>query len=58
MRVISIIEDQAIIKRILQHLGIWETRSHDPPAQKTPHSAEYVYDDTYSQIPPGDYFLQ
>jgi len=34
MRVISIIEDQAIIKKILQHLGIWETRSHDPPACK------------------------
>jgi putative transposase len=34
MKVISIIEDQAIIKKILQHLGIWETRlprltSHD-----------------------------
>jgi len=58
MRVISVIEDQAIIKKILQHLGIWETRSHDPPAQKTPHIAEYVYDDAYSQIPPGDYYLQ
>ena len=58
MRVISIIEDQAIIKKILQHLGIWETRSHDPPACKIPHTVEFTYDDAYSQIPPGDYFLQ
>ena len=26
MRVISVIEDQAIIKKILQHLGIWDTQ--------------------------------
>jgi len=48
MRVISMIEDQAVIKKILQHLRIWETRlvgrsatrvdsNHDPPACKIPH---------------------
>jgi hypothetical protein len=58
MRVISVIEDQAIIKKILQHLGIWETRNHDPPACKIPHTVEFTYDNAYSQIPPGDYFLQ
>lgn len=58
MRVISVIEDQPLIKKILQHLGIWETRNHDPPACETPHTIEYTYDNAYSQIPPDDYYLQ
>ncbi len=58
MRVISIIEDQAIIKKILQHLGIWGTRSHDPPGFRTPQAVEFTYDDAYSQIPPDAYYLQ
>ena len=31
MRLIAFIEDDATIKKILQHLGLWETRSHAPP---------------------------
>ena len=58
MRVISVIEDQAIIKKILQHLGLWETRSHDPPACIMPHTLEFTYDDAYAQIPAGDEYLQ
>ena len=38
------------VKKILQHLGLWDTRSHDPPAREIPHIVEYVYDDAYSQI--------
>ena len=58
LRVISVIEDQAIIKKILQHLGLWETRSHDPPACIMPHTLEFTYDDAYAQIPAGDEYLQ
>ena len=58
MKVIGVIEDESIIKKILQHLSLWETRSHDPPACKIPHIVEYVYDDAYSQIPPDDHYLQ
>jgi hypothetical protein len=31
MKVISFIEDDAPIKKILKHSGLWETRNHDPP---------------------------
>ena len=31
MRIISFIEDDAVIKQILKHLNLWETRIHDPP---------------------------
>lgn len=31
MRVIAFIKDQPLIEKILSHLGLWETRNHDPP---------------------------
>ena len=31
MKVIAFIEDDALIKKILKHLGLWDTRIHDPP---------------------------
>ena len=32
MRVIAVIEDDIVIRKILVHLGLWDTRSHDPPS--------------------------
>ena len=32
MKIISFIEEQAVIKQILQHLGLWEIRNTGPPA--------------------------
>jgi hypothetical protein len=55
MRVISFIEDQDVIKKILKHLGLWEVKPRPPPKaigpQKTP---EYSIDYFDSQIPPSD----
>ena len=31
MRIVSFVEDETIIKKILKHLNLWETRIHDPP---------------------------
>jgi hypothetical protein len=31
MRILSIIEDLDIVKKILQHLNLWATKNHDPP---------------------------
>ena len=55
MRIISFIEDSEVIKKILLHLGLWETRNHDSPPKKTlkanhidhivPELPETVYDD-------------
>ena len=58
MRIISFIEDKEIIKKILVHLRLWETRNHDPPPRKLnmqkyipdlPEVKEAVYDD-FSQL--------
>jgi hypothetical protein len=56
MRVISVIEDPLIIKKILKHLGLWETRNHDPPPENSSYIPELTYDDSDSQIPAYDYW--
>ncbi len=58
MKIISFIEDDAIIQKILRHLGLWETRNHDPPSRKDSDIPELTYDDSNSQLPPIDYWLQ
>jgi hypothetical protein len=62
MKVIGFIEDDALIKRILKHLKLWETRIHDPPrlddTQIADIETELTYDDTYSQLPPIEYWTQ
>lgn len=56
MKIIAFIEFPHIIKRILEHLGLWLTYNHDPPPPKTDNSTCVRYDDAYSQIPPYDYW--
>ena len=34
MRIISIIEDQEVINKILGHLGLWQTAQRPPPKPK------------------------
>jgi hypothetical protein len=62
MKVIAFIEDDAPIKKILEHLGSWETCNHDPPKSDILHTpiieAELTYDYTYSQLPPIGYWTQ
>ncbi|MFH1351318.1 MAG: transposase, partial [Pseudomonadota bacterium] len=68
MKVISVIEDEGVIKKILKHLGLWEVKPRPPPKatclradthrqagpQKTP---EYRIDYSVSQLPTSDKWL-
>ena len=58
MKIITFIEHEAVIEKILRHLGLWETRNHDPPVRNASHIPEFTYDDDYSQVPSIDYWLQ
>ena len=58
MRIISFIEKPEIIKKILKHLNLWDTRINDPPVKKPEHIPELTYDDSFSQIPETDYWAQ
>ena len=48
MRIISIIEDQEVINKILLHLGLWHTKQRPPPKPKT---LELQIDYSDSQLP-------
>ena len=48
MRIISFIDQPDVIKKILQHLGLWE-ESHAPP-DKNQRKREITFDPSYSQL--------
>ena len=48
MRIISFIDAPDVIKKILQHLGLWE-ESHAPPESERP-IKELTIDPSYSQL--------
>ena len=48
MRIISFIDQPDVIKKILQHLGLWE-ESHAPP-EKSQRKKEITFDPSYSQL--------
>jgi len=54
MKVISVIEDEEVIKKILKHLGLWDRKARPPPKQK---SHEYSIDYSESQLPASDKWL-
>jgi hypothetical protein len=58
MKIISFIEESDIIRKILVHLNLWETRNHDPPAAKYSQVPELTYDDSYSQLLFTDAWIQ
>ena len=52
MKIIAFIEEEPVIRKILVHLGLWETRNHDPPdLQKGDYEEEYTIDYSFSQLP-------
>ncbi|MBU1181141.1 MAG: hypothetical protein KKF00_03045 [Proteobacteria bacterium] len=40
-----------VIRKILVHLDLWETRNRDPPTEKHTQIQELTYGDSYSQLP-------
>ena len=58
MKVISMIEDEEIIKKILKHLGLWEVKARPPPkATGPPKTVEHHIDYSVSQVPVSDKWL-
>lgn len=48
MRIISFIDRGDVIRKILEHLGLWE-KSHAPP-DRSPPVKEITFDRAYSQL--------
>jgi len=64
MRVIASIEDPKVIRRILEHLGLWLAnarpvpKAHSPPLQPVPFEAFFsqmpaLEEEDLSQLPPA-----
>jgi hypothetical protein len=53
-RTISFTDQPGVIKKILQHIGLWE-ESHAPP-ERDPPIKEITFDPSYSQLTNGGYF--
>jgi len=50
MKIISFIEDEEVIEKILKHLGLWDLKLRHPPKVKAP-SVTISIDDSDSQVP-------
>ena len=48
MRIISFIDQSGVIKKILQHLGLWEDSQAPPDVE--PVNREITFDPSYSQL--------
>ncbi len=58
MRVISVIKQDEIIKKILKHLGLWDQKARPPPKIRSgAESDETVIDVSFSQLPMSDNHL-
>ena len=64
MKIISMIEDEEVIKKILKHLGLWpveslkvkrEKRARPPPKTRAaPTRTDTLIEDSFSQLPVSD----
>ena len=58
MKIISFIEEQAVIKQILQHIGLWDIRNTGPPPRTDLNIVrELAYQVVPDQEPPDDGFF-
>ena len=56
MKILSYIEDEQVIKKILTHLGLWKVKARPPPKTKAP-PVDMHLDYSNSQLPPSEEYL-
>jgi hypothetical protein len=57
MRIISLIDDAEIIKKILKHLGLWEVKRKPPPCANGPPPEAFIIYDQSSAPSVDDYLI-
>jgi hypothetical protein len=58
MKVISVIEDSEIVKKLLKHFGLWDQKARPPPKLRpAAERAVTLIDDSFSQVPASDNYL-
>jgi hypothetical protein len=57
MKIISFIEDEEIIKKILNHMGLWDVK-HKPPARaNSPPTEPFIIYDEFSSPGADEYII-
>jgi len=56
MKIISFIENEEVIKKILKHLGLWEVKARPPPRVNASPPDVYI-DYSDFQVPPCEDYL-
>jgi hypothetical protein len=56
MRIISLIDDAEIIKKILKHLDLWDVKHKPPPRANDPPSEAFIIYDG-SSVPSADDYI-
>ena len=56
MRIISFIENEEVIKKILKHLDLWKIKARPPPKANRPQPNVHI-DYSDSQVPPREDYL-
>ena len=58
MKIISVIENEDAIKKILKYLGLWDRKARPPPkVALLPKTSEYTIDYPSSQLSDSDKWL-
>jgi len=57
MRIISLIDDSQIIKKILKHLGLWDVKRKPPPRANGPPTESFIIYDESSSPSADDYLM-
>jgi hypothetical protein len=55
MKIVSFIEGEEVIEKILRHLGLWDVKARPPPKGKAP-PVSIERDDSDGQVSSFDYF--
>jgi hypothetical protein len=51
MRVVAVIDNIQVIRRILEHLGLWLANARPTPRAHSPPGLRLLTEDSYSQLP-------
>jgi hypothetical protein len=51
MRIVAAIENPEVIRRILEHLGLWLANARPTPRALSPPGLRPLTEDSYSQLP-------
>jgi hypothetical protein len=57
MRIIAFIEDEQLVKKILQHLNLWDVKSKPPPCANGPPTESFIIYNESSSPSADDYLI-